>query len=76
MIYTVRGVSLIRETGEQEAPPRDEDIDTETNELFMGATGPWDVEDRYLAFWNRLNDNWEEHPPPARVVVLSVTRKE
>jgi len=21
--------------------------------------GPWDVEDRYEAFWNRLNDSWE-----------------
>jgi hypothetical protein len=48
--------------------PRTERVDT-TNPIFAGATGPWDVEDRYNAFWNRLNDSWERHPPGERVVV-------
>jgi len=55
-------------------PARTEEIDTETNELFPGATGPWDVEDRYEAFWNRLDPSWETAFPvyKEKVKVLSV----
>ena len=52
-----------------------ETVDTATNVLFSGCKGPWDVEDTYEAFWNRLNDSWERHFPSGkeRVKVLSVT---
>lgn len=49
-------------------------IDTETNTLFKDCKGPWDVEDAYEAFWNRLNDFWERDFPATkeRVKVLYV----
>ena len=50
-------------------------IDTGDNELFHGCVGPWDVEDTYSAFWNRLNASWERDFPAAnhdKVVVVSV----
>lgn len=53
--------------------PRVEIIDADTNEIFKNVAGPWEVEDRYLAFWNRLNDEWQYDPPGEKVVVLSVT---
>ena len=34
-------------------------VDPETNVIYEGCEGPWDVEDAYEAFWNRLNDSWE-----------------
>lgn len=53
---------------------RTEVIDPNTNSLFADVTGPWDVEDRYEAFWNRLNDSWERNFPTYkdRVKVLRV----
>lgn len=53
---------------------RTEVIDTETNPLFQGCVGPWDVEDAYEAFWNRLNESWEHHFPvnKERVKVLKI----
>lgn len=57
--------------------PQTEEIDTETNELFSGARGPWDVEDRFEAFWNRLNTSWERDFPRGKekVKVISVTEQ-
>ncbi len=52
--------------------PGTEVIDTDENVLFMGLTGPWEIEDRYLSFWNRLNDSWENEIRPEKIVVLSV----
>lgn len=56
------------------APPRAEEIDTETNELFHGASGAWEVEDIYERFWNRLNASWETDFPRGKekVKVISV----
>ena len=73
MKYIVRAMSVDTLTGETTGPPRDEVIDTTTNELFFGATGRWEVEDRYAAFWNRLNPSWEALGlPREKVVILSV----
>jgi hypothetical protein len=73
MKYIVTAMSVSPMTGEITGEPREEVIDTETNEIFAGATGRWDVEDRYLAFWNRLSDSWEEeYPPDQKVIVLTV----
>lgn len=59
-------------------PARTERIDTETNELFHGCTGPWEVEDQYERFWNRLNDSWEYDFPTAKekVKVIRVVKVE
>lgn len=40
---------------------RDEIIDTNTNPLFEDCITEYDVEDRYEAFWNRLNDDYTNH---------------
>ena len=37
---------------------REETIDTETNVLFQGLTEPYEIEDRYEAYWNRLNGGY------------------
>ena len=51
-------------------------VDTVSNLVFSGCDGPWDVEDQYEAYWNRLNDSWEDRFPlgKERVKVLRVTR--
>ena len=75
MKYAVNAMSIDPRTGEKCGEPRTEIIDTDTNVLFAGATGPWDVEDRYAAFWNRLNDSWEARFPAYKdkVIVISVS---
>lgn len=40
---------------------RDEIIDTETNRIFESCLDAFEVEDRYEMFWNRMNDNYENH---------------
>ena len=51
-IHTTAGYS-------QEYPAtRDETIDTETNLLFHGLTELYEIEDKYEAFWNRLNGGY------------------
>ena len=40
---------------------REETIDTETNEVFYGLTEPYEIEDRYEAYWNRLNGGYKNH---------------
>ena len=37
---------------------RDEVIDTLTNKLFIGCSNAHQIEDRYEAFWNRLNKGY------------------
>lgn len=56
--------------------PRDEEIDNETNELFAYASTPWEIEDQYEAFWNRLNASWEYDFPSykEKVKVISVVQ--
>ena len=74
MKYVVTAVSVDPRYPNTFSEAREELIDTETNELFTDARGPWDVEDTYERFWNRLNDSWE-HDFPAmkeKVLVISV----
>ena len=75
MRYAVNAIALDPQTGDVIAAPRVEVIDTsDPNELFYGIDGPWAVEDRYEAFWNRLNPSWERDFPRGKekVKVLSV----
>lgn len=67
-------ISIDPQTGAVIGRPRVERIDTETNEVFSGCSTPWEVEDRYQAFWNRLDDSWEFEFPPGKekVFVLRV----
>jgi hypothetical protein len=78
MKYAVTSMSVDPRTGAQISAPRIEEIDTEANELFGEAHSPWDVEDVYHAFWNRLNDSWEHSFPSDhhKVVVLSVLARD
>jgi hypothetical protein len=71
--YDVTAMSIDPRTGEAKSAPRSERVSS-ANSVFAGVTGPWDVEDRYHAFWNRLNDSWESSFPSYKdkVVVLSV----
>jgi len=51
-----------------------ERIDPETNAVFEGCSRPWEIEDAYEAYWNRINDTWEYEFPPGKekVKVLRV----
>lgn len=69
--WDVLAVAVDPRDGTPLAEPRTERIEPD-NELFASATGPWDVEDRYLAFWNRLNDSWEHQLRDEKVLVISV----
>ena len=73
--YDVFGVAVNPRTGELMGQPRIERIDTDENEIFRDCSGPWEVEDRYHAYWNRLQDDWEHNFPASKekVLVLSVT---
>jgi hypothetical protein len=72
MIYEVTAISIDAHGGISAA--RTEEIDTETNEMFSEARGPWEIEDIYESYWNRLNDSWEYQWPEykERVKVISV----
>ena len=76
MQYDVSAIGLNPETGAIVAGPRTERIDPETNVLFEGCEGLWEIEDAYEAFWNRLNDSWETAFPRGKekVKVLRVER--
>lgn len=76
MKYIVTAVSVDPIEQVITSSARDEEIDTETNMLFSGCAGPWDVEDQYERFWNRLQDDWEYDFPPGkeRVKVISVVQ--
>jgi hypothetical protein len=74
MQYDVKAFSIDPESGEATSSPRVERIDIETNEIFAGCRSPWEVEDQFAAFWNRLNQSWEYDFPQGKekVVVVSV----
>lgn len=74
MKYLVTAVAVDPQYPNTFSPAREEEIDTETNVLFSDARGPWDVEDTYERFWNRLNDSWEHDFPSGKekVKVISV----
>jgi hypothetical protein len=74
MQYDVTAIGLDPLTGDVVAPPRTERIDPETNSLFEGCSRPWEIEDAYEAYWNRINDTWEYEFPPGneKVKVLRV----
>ena len=59
MQYDVTAVCLDTRTGMVVAGPRTERIDPGSNELFDDCQGMWEIEDRYEAFWNRVNASWE-----------------
>lgn len=77
MIYDVTAVSVDPRYPNTFSEARTETIDTETNELFHMASSPWEVEDAYEAFWNRLNDSWEYDWPAykEKVKVISVVAR-
>ena len=74
MQYDVTAIGLDPLTGDVVAPPRTERIDTETNSLFQGCKRPWEIEDAYEEYWNRINETWEFEFPPGKekVKVLRV----
>ena len=74
MQYDVTAIGLDPLTGEVVAPPRTERIDPETNSVFQRCKRPWEIEDAYEAFWNRLDESWEHEFPPGKekVKVLRV----
>ena len=59
MQYDVTAIGLDPQTGAILGGPRTDRIDTETNVVFEECEGPWEIEDMYEAFWNRLNNSWE-----------------
>jgi hypothetical protein len=73
--FVVTALAINPTTGEVVAGPREEVIDTATNELFGHCTGPWEVEDMYESFWNRLNDSWEKNFPSDKQKVKVVNVK-
>lgn len=74
MIYDVTAVAVDPRYPNTFSEARTEEVDTETNELFRMASSPWEVEDIYESFWNRLNDSWEYQFPDGKekVKVISV----
>jgi hypothetical protein len=74
MRYDVTAIGLNPRTGAVVAGPRTERIDPETNVVFEGCEGPWDIEDAYETFWNRIDTSWEYVFPrdQAKVKVLRV----
>lgn len=74
MQFDVTAIGLDPRTGAVVAGPRTERIDTDANELFHECHSPWDVEDVYEAFWNRLDHSWEVAFPAGkeRVKVVRV----
>ena len=74
--YDVIAVGLDPLTGAVVAGPRTERIDPDTNEIFDGCEGLWQIEDAYEESWNRINATWENAFPPGKekVKVLRVER--
>lgn len=69
-VFSVTAISL-NEFGEALCDPRIEEIDTDNNEIFSDCYREDEVEDRYLAYWNRLNGFTNSYPH-GKVVVLKV----
>jgi hypothetical protein len=74
MKYLVTAVAVFPGYPNTFSTARTEEIDTETDGLFSEAHGPWDIEDAYEGFWNRLNASWEYDFPAhkEKVKVISV----
>lgn len=72
-MYDVTAIAVDPEHPNLVSPARTERVDT-GEVLFTEATGPWDVEDAYERFWNRLNPSWEYDYPAGKekVKVISV----
>jgi len=51
---------------------RTEIIDLDENVLFQTAKDIWDIEDRYEAFWNRLNELGTGWKPSGIAKVLKI----
>jgi hypothetical protein len=75
-LYAVVAVSVDPNYPNTFSEARTEEIDTETNYLFGDCRNPWEVEDEYHKFWNRLNPSWETAFPEnkEKVLVISVTK--
>ena len=76
MKYEVTAVAVDPRYPNTFSEARTEEIDTEANELFRTCHGPWDVEDRYAQFWNRLSGSWEHGLPAGREKVLVISVRE
>lgn len=76
MKFEVTAIAINPQTNEIVADPRTEEINTLDNTIFRGCRTPWDIEDQYEAFWNRLNESWEYNFPQGKekVKVISVTQ--
>lgn len=71
MKYVVTAQAFSRDSGAPASPaPRDETVDTETNELFRGCRSIMDVKAAYERFWNGLN------PRSREVVFVQSVRRE
>lgn len=67
--FDVTAMSVNLDTGDTTAP-RTERVNTGTNVLFRGLSTPWEVEDAYQHFWNRINPSWETDFPVGKDKVL------
>ena len=76
MKYEVTAVSVDPRYPNTFSEARTEVIDPETNVLFEDCTGPWDVEDAYERFWNRLNPGWEYDYPAGKEKVKVIKVEE
>lgn len=59
--------------------PQDDDVDPNTNEIYADCETAWDIEDRFEAFWNRIDLHAEKewphtHRGEQKVKVLAVRR--
>lgn len=72
MKFIVTAISFDPDNPTAISGPRNEEIDTDTNELFQTCSSEWDVEDMYEAFWNRLNGHWEQSFPEGKAKVKVV----
>lgn len=58
MKFIVTATSINRYDNYSMNAIREEEIDTEENDLFEGCTTCYQVEDRYEHHWNRLNGDY------------------
>jgi len=75
-MYDVTAIAIDPETNEIVGGPRTERVNTEENGLFSDASGPWEIEDAYERFWNRLNASWEHDFPRGKEKVKVISVKE
>ena len=72
MLFAVTAVAMLRRTREQISQPRTEQVDNNTNRLFLHARTPPEVEQRYESFWNDLNEHSEE---VVKVIDVRIVKK-